>query len=125
MNYLNYFFISIFLCISQDSYQSQIKIFQNDLNTSFSDEADSPLLKKDLESFTSLNFFNIDESFKIEAIFKRTPQIPSFAMKTTTDRLPMYDKYGEATFTYKENTYTVSIYQNHKLRKTEKYKKYN
>lgn len=122
MSYLFCFLISIFICTSQKSYQAQIKTFQNDLNTSFSDEANSPLLKKDLETFKSLNFFDIDETYKVEATFNRTPEVPSFAMKTTTDRLPMYDKYGEATFTFKGNTYTVSIYQNHKLRKTKKYK---
>lgn len=43
-------------------------------------------------------------------------------MQTTTDRLPTYEKYGEAIFELNGKTITLSIYQSHDLRETEKYK---
>jgi uncharacterized protein (DUF1684 family) len=45
-------------------------------------------------------------------------------MKTTTERTPTYEKYGEAIFEIDNIEYKLSIYQSHRLRQNEKYKDY-
>lgn len=45
-------------------------------------------------------------------------------MKTTTERLPVYDKYGTLTFELDDKTYKLSVYQSHSLRNNKKYKNY-
>ena len=52
---------------------------------------------------------------------KRTPDEKPFKMKTTTDRLPVYIKYGEVTFQLKGGTYQLNIYQNLDLMDDEGY----
>jgi uncharacterized protein (DUF1684 family) len=114
----------------KSEYEKEIIAFQNELNAEFADKEESCLLPKDLRKFRKtlknhskgLDFFPIDENFKVVAKFVRTANEIPFKMKTTTDRLPIYKKYGEAHFTLNEKQFILSIYQNQKLIKKEKYK---
>ena len=106
------------------SYDQEIKSFQQDLNEEFSNPEESPLSKKEIKKFKGHKYFPIDESLRIEAKFTRTVNPVAFQMKTTTDRLSTYDKYGEAIFEIDNKEYKLSIYQSHSLRQTEKYKDY-
>ncbi|MBC3758805.1 DUF1684 domain-containing protein [Hyunsoonleella sp. SJ7] len=98
--------------------------FQRELNASYKDASTSPLKKKDLKNFDGLDFFKFDSTYVVTANFKRTPNEKPFKMKTTTDRLPEYVKYGELTFDLKGETFTLNIYQNQGLIKTEGYENY-
>lgn len=98
--------------------------FQREMNAEFKDATTSPLTKKDLKHFKGLEFFPVDSTYVVEANFKRTPDEKPFKMKTTTDRLPVYVKYGEATFTLKGETYKLNIYQNQELITKEGYEDY-
>ncbi|WP_431124348.1 DUF1684 domain-containing protein [Flagellimonas flava] len=114
-------FLTINLSIGQ-TYQDSIVEYQNELNDYYSDEEKSPLTQKDLKKFKGHDFFPIDENFRVEATFERAINAVPFLMKTTTDRLPTYEVYGVATFQLNGQTLKLNIYQNHKLRATEKYK---
>jgi len=118
------FAISLFSC-SQDK-QPLIgeTEFQREMNAEFKDATKSPLTKKDLKHFKGLDFFTVDSSYVIVANFKKTPDEKPFKMKTTTDRLPEYVKYGEATLILKGETYTLNIYQNKDLILKEGYEDY-
>ncbi|WP_190808361.1 DUF1684 domain-containing protein [Flagellimonas sp. S3867] len=115
------FLFSMNLSIGQ-TYQDSVIEFQNELNTFYGDEEKSPLTKKDFKKFKGHYFFDIDENFKVEAKFDRAVDAVPFLMKTSTDRLPTYEIYGVATFKINGKTHKLNIYQNHKLRETEKYK---
>ncbi|WP_422350774.1 DUF1684 domain-containing protein [Flagellimonas sp.] len=104
------------------TYQDSIVEYQNELNDFYSDEEKSPLTQKDLKKFKGHDFFPIDENFKVVATFERAVNAVPFLMKTTTDRLPTYKVYGVATFQLNGQTLKLNIYQNHRLRETEKYK---
>ena len=93
------------------SFKDEVKQFQYKLNTQYASSEDSPLTKEDLKTFKSLDFFDIDETYKIEATFELTPNTPIFAMPTTTDRLPLYRKYGIATFNLNGENLELSVYQ--------------
>ena len=94
-----------------NTYKDEVKQFQYKLNTQYASAEASPLTEEDLKTFKSLNFFDIDETYKVEATFKLTPNTPVFAMPTTTDRLPLYRKYGIATFTLNGENLELSLYQ--------------
>ena len=96
------------------TYEEEIKLFQYRLNTQYADNEKSPLTKEDLKTFKALEFFDIDQNYRVEATFELTPDSPIFEMPTTTDRLPLYRKYGIAHFTIDGLKCELSLYQNQK-----------
>lgn len=117
--------ISIFTVEAQNSKKIQeIKDFQQTLNTEFADPEESPLTAEDLKKFKELTFFEIDTNYVIEAEFVRTPSESPFAMPTTTNRTPIYVKYGEAYFKIKGKSYKLNIYQSQDLSTNPEYLDY-
>ena len=117
-------FLFIFLCFygsltqifSQNSAEVEAaKEYQHNLNEEFADPEESPLDKKDLKDFESLEFFEVNEEFIVEAEFVRTASESPFKMKTSTDRLPIYVKYGELYFSLKGKELKLNVYQNQEL----------
>lgn len=109
---------------NKTSYIEEIQNFQYKLNTEFSNEEISPLTEEGLKTFKSLNFFEIDKNYRIEATFELTPDAPIFEMQTTTERAPLYKKYGIATFTLNSEEIRLSIYQSLDLMTTTDYNNY-
>ena len=99
-------------------------VFQIKMNAEFKDASKSPLKDKDRKDFKGLDFFKVDSTYVVTAIFERTPNETPFEMKTTTERLPVYVKYGIITFNLKGNDYQLNVYQNHDLMKKEGYDDY-
>lgn len=119
------FAIVFFSCAKKSSsYQNEIKLFQYELNREFADATKSPLTKEDIKTFKALAFFEIDKNYNIEADFELTPNTLVFEMPTTTDRLPLYKKYGIARFTLNGKKIELNIYQNQQLMTDFKYKDY-
>lgn len=98
--------------------------FQKKLNAEFKDASTSPLKDKDRKVFEGLDFFKFDSTYVVKAYFKLTPDEKSFKMKTTTDRRPIYVKYGELFFVLKGEDFTLNIYQNQDLIGTEGFEDY-
>ncbi|WP_396147772.1 DUF1684 domain-containing protein [Flavobacterium sp.] len=108
--------ISCFLVSSaQDKTAETSKEFQENLNLDYADKEKSPLTKEDLKSFKSLDFFPISDKYIVEATFLRTKKEKVFKMKTSTDRLPEYVKYGELSFTIDGVACKLNVYQNIEL----------
>lgn len=98
--------------------------FQKKLNVEFADATKSPLTEKDRTDFKGLDFFPIDKSFIVEAKFIKSKNEKSFEMKTTTDRMPLYVKYGEVSFTINGENFKLNVYQNLELIKRPGFKKH-
>ncbi len=112
-------------CTTQKiSYIDEVKLFQYELNTQYADAEKSPLTAEGLKEFKALDFFDIDMKYRVEADFELTPDTPIFEMQTTTDRLPLYKKYGIAHFTLNGKKLELSIYQNQKLMTSLEYDSY-
>ena len=103
------------LVAQNNSKVEDIVAFQEHLNSEFANPEESPLTSEDIKKFESLEFFDIDTTYVIEAEFVRTPAEAPFAMPTTTDRMPIYVKYGEAYFELEGQTFKLNIYQNQEL----------
>ena len=101
-----------FSAISQQEDATQ---FQREMNIKFRDPERTPLSKDDLVEFKGLDFFEIDSTFIVKSHFLRTPAEAPFKMKTTTERTPVYVKYGELYFTIKGKDFKLDIIQNQEL----------
>lgn len=122
---LIFFFFKTTIAQPENSaYINEIQKFQKELNKEFADKKESCLLPKDRRKFKGLEYFPINENYKIIAKFVRTENEVPFKMKTTTDRLPIYQKYGEIHFTLEGKQLVLSLYQNLQLSEKEGYKDY-
>jgi len=96
--------------------------YQAQVNREFADKDHTPLDSIDLIQFKGLNFFEPDIRYKVEARFKRTPGEKPFEMTTTTDRLPIYVKYGELHFNLNSKKLVLNAYQNLEYSQKEEFK---
>ncbi len=106
----------------EPSYQDEIKAHQKQLNKEFKDKEETPLTKPDRRKFKKLDFYPIDSNYCVKARFIKAENEKPFEMKTTTDRKPVYERYGTLIFTINSKPCTLQVYQSHKLREMEKYK---
>ncbi len=98
--------------------------FQRKLNAEYKDASTSPLKKKDLKHFESLDFFKVDSTYVVSAKLERTPDAPWFNMKTTTSRLSKERVFGILTFQLKGETYQLEVYQGQALMQREGFEDY-
>ena len=119
-------FVFLFLttiAFSQEKFdKASVEAFQNELNTEFGDAEKSPLTEEDRKHFKALDFFAIDEKFAVTATFIKSKNEKSFEMKTTTDRTPMYVKYGELHFKIDGKDFKLDVFQNLDLIKRKGFK---
>lgn len=120
--------ILFFLCIltscnnsKKDDYIKDLEDYQYEKNLYFHDESKSPLNKEDFKTFKKLDFYPINKKYKVVATLEKTVNAPIFEMTTTTDRKPLYIKYGTITFTLDGEEQKVPIYQNKDLDRDPQY----
>ena len=98
--------------------------FQRELDAEYMDRDKSPLMVQDRPDFEGHPFFPIDEKYFVVAEFVRTENEKPFAMKTSTSRLPMYEKYGELHFSIDGKPLKLNVYRSLDLMQDEHYKDY-
>jgi uncharacterized protein (DUF1684 family) len=96
--------------------------FQYNLNIEYADKTKSPLDSIDFVKFRSLDFYPIDIKYIVKASFVKNDFPVPFEMATSTDRKPLYQKYGTLAFTLDGKEYTLAVYQD--LDSDEEYKDY-
>ncbi len=101
-----------------------VEKFQTELNAEYADAKTSPLLPEDFKKFHTLEYYPANEKFYVVAKFIRTENEQPFEMKTSTDRRPVYVKYGEAHFNIDGQDFQLNLYRNIELSKKEQYKDY-
>lgn len=106
----------LLICIVSCNSQGKRKIsgdsdFQREMNAKFKDASTSPLTKKGLRKFKGLDFFPINEKFKVVATLTKTPDAPVFNFPTTTKRIAKYNKYGIITFQIDGKDFELDIYK--------------
>ncbi|MDG1331949.1 MAG: DUF1684 domain-containing protein [Crocinitomicaceae bacterium] len=85
------------------------------------DSVNGYLKPEEIAEFEGLDYFDFDSTFQIEAkFFKKKGK--KFEMPTSTERRPIYRKYGYIEFTINDSLHTVEVYQNLALRKEKEYK---
>ncbi|NJW53713.1 DUF1684 domain-containing protein [Salinimicrobium oceani] len=125
MRFLTLFFLCIPLfSLAQENADPSVIVFRNKINSEFKDPEKSPLSEKERQAFSSLEFFPDNPAFRVEAEFLRTPNETPFEMPTTTERKPVYVKYGELYFSLNNREYKLNVYQSQDLNRKEEYKDY-
>lgn len=117
------FFFSFFIFAQEKEFESS-RAFRDKMNREYADANESPLTKEDLATFKELDFFPIDEKYIVEATFIRTKKEKVFQMKTSTERLPEYKKYGELHFELDGKKLKLNVYQNIDLIKKKGFEDY-
>ncbi len=102
----------------------EIKEHRRQKEKTFRDKSASPLLPEDRKKFRGLNYFEIDLDYRVTARFVETPGMPLFAMKTTTERLPEYRKFGEVHFTIQGQPLSLEVYQSPEIMQRPGYEDY-
>lgn len=116
--------ISVQFAFSQSANEQEIKKFQEELNAEFKNPEESPLTKKEQRKFKGHNYYPIDTNYRVVATFTKLEKTETLQLKTTTSRLPTYDKYGIINFVLNGKQYQLAVYQSHRLREMDKYKNY-
>lgn len=94
-----------------DSAVYEITRFREEQEAKFTDPKDSPLDKKLRKKFKGLNYYPIDLNYRVKAKFVKTENPVLFRMKTTTARLPEYQKFGELHFEIDGEARVLEVYQ--------------
>ncbi len=106
------FVITLLSCKGQEKRKSfGDSDFQKEMNSKFKDASKSPLTKKGLKKFKGLNFFKLNDKYKVHAKIVKTPDAPTFNFPTTTERVAVYKKYGVVSFSIDEQEFELAIYQ--------------
>ena len=95
-----------------------------EMNADYKDATKSPLKEKDRKEFKGLDFFKFDSTGVVTAKLTRTPDEKPFKMKTTTNRLPNYVKYGVVEFQLEGKSHKLDIFQNLDILEDEGYEDY-
>ena len=98
--------------------------WQKEMNADFKDASKSPLKEKDRKEFKGLDFYKFDSIYVVTAKLTRTPDEKPFKMKTTTDRLPNYVKFGVVEFQLEGKSHQLDIFQNLDILEDEGYEDY-
>ncbi len=109
---------------AQDAYTKEIMTYQYEQNLKFHNKDTSPLSAKDIKTFSALSFFKIDKKYKVTAQLVKEKDPVIFEMETTTNRRPLYIKYGTLTFTIDGKKQSLTIYQNKDFGRDPQYNDY-
>ncbi|WP_010179650.1 DUF1684 domain-containing protein [Aquimarina agarilytica] len=121
-------YLSLFILLitgsthAQIKHAQEIKNFQKKLNKLYCNPYKSPLPKKERKTFKGHHFFAIDSLYKIEAKFSKYKNPASLQLKTTSDRLASFNKYGSIEFILNGTKQRLTIYQSPNLGKSKKYR---
>jgi hypothetical protein len=102
-------------CKEQKRYIPNLTEFQKELNSSFKDVTKSPLSKNDRQDFISLDFFDFDSSYVVKAVLIPYIKDSIFDMKTNTDRMHSYNKYGKIKFNLNDTYFELNVYEDQEL----------
>lgn len=85
--------------------------FREGRDREFRNMAESPLKPEDLAGFKGLNYFEIDDAYRVKAEFTRTPSEKYFQMPTSSGITKKFVKYGILKFMLEGKALTLSVYQ--------------
>lgn len=109
-------FLAIQFCLSCSGQEKRKPVgeseFQKEMNAKFKDASTSPLTVKGLKKFKGLDFFPVNNKFKVVAKLTKTPEAKIFSFPTTTSRIAKYKKYGVISFKIDGKEFELDIYKN-------------
>lgn len=107
-----------------DVYSRTIDSLRQQKNLEFTNPEFSPLPAAEISGFTGLNYFDTDTLFRVKAILSEFPVKDTFEMPTTTERRPVYVRYGLLSFSIGGKDFELEAYRNLDLASREGYADY-
>ena len=96
----------------QSAYTQKILRYRDSMDAVFYSGSNGVLPKEIISTDGKLNYFSPNESYRVKAQFVPIIDGEVFQMKTNTDRLPEYRKYGKLSFTVQNQNLVLTLYQN-------------
>lgn len=93
------------------NYIARIEKQRAEKNQEYADSLTSPLNPIHIAEFTGLDYFPVDPDFKITGRFELTPEEKPVVMLTSTDRAPVYRKYGNFYFKIHDEKFVLGAFQ--------------
>ncbi len=90
---------------------TDLKEFRDGREKEFRDKKESPLKEEDFVGFKGLNYFPVDNNFRVTASFTRTPSEKLFQMPTSSGTAKKFVKFGILKFKIQGTALTLSVYQ--------------
>ena len=125
MKYLTLLFTAVLSVSNSHSQMSknEILLHRTDHLSALLDSSTNMLSPEEIENFQGLDYFDFDPQYQITARLKKS-RGKKFEMATSTDRKPMYRRYGYIIFTIDGVECQLEVYQNIALKKNPEYKNY-
>mgnify|MGYP001416033173 CR=1 FL=1 len=98
--------------------------YRSELDNSYSNIITSPLKDRDRKKFIGHSFFDVKINYRVVAKIEKTPRARTFKMRTTSNRIHEYVKYGILSFVINGVTLRLSVYQSLSHKESEDYKNY-
>lgn len=102
---------------------SQIEIKRREHIAELSDTTKGILNSDEVARLGEVSYFSYDTNYVISSTFTKSKG-KKFKMPTSTERTPIYRRFGYADFVYKTDTVRLEVYQNIALSKQKEYKNY-
>ena len=93
-------------------YKTQITRHREEVNFFFKGHPQSPLTPEQKKSFTKLDYFPVNESFRYEVIIDKFKEKKSIEMQTSTGQIQHFIDYGTISFTVGTEKANLHIYIN-------------
>lgn len=90
---------------------TDLKTFRDGRDKEFRNKEESPLTEEDPPKFAGLNYFPVDEAFRVTARFTRTPSESWFEMPTSSGKTKKFVKYGILKFKLNGKPSSLAVYQ--------------
>lgn len=106
-------------------YVSTVEAFRKEKDAGFKEVGTSPLLtRKERKKFEHLNYFAVDEAYKVTAEYTPVAQEDTIEFVTSSGSVKLYAKVADLRFNLQGETLSLPAYQGIELRKKEGYEKY-
>lgn len=96
----------------QSDYVLTVKKYQDSISEAYKNPVTSILSKKQRRTFDGLDFYPIQQDFRLSARFRKTPTAKPFNMSVSSGKSREYVQYGIAFFEIEGVGYQLPIYQN-------------
>lgn len=116
-------FLIVNSSLAQSSYKDSIQQLRVLHAGELLDPKTNTLSDEERDHFQGLDYFKVDSTVRINAKFEYSKG-KKFKMPTSTDRTPIYRRYGYVYFKWKSESCTLTVYQNVELSKKTEFKDY-
>jgi uncharacterized protein (DUF1684 family) len=106
-----FLFLSPIVAQSKRKLIKEIVAYQASENERFRNPETSPLKLDKIASFEALEFYPVNLKYAVRAKLVRTPAEKPFLLRTSTERLAEYVKFGEAHFEIDDKLLMLNLYR--------------